>query len=262
LDLDWAPDHVLDDTRQLLGEAGLPVTIFATHSSAGVDRLRGLPRCEMGIHPNFLDEQFELARLLADFAGTTGVRCHALYYTSRLLPLFHRHGIRYFSNDLMFLQPHLAPYYDWSGLVRLPIYWEDDVHCEYFDGAFGLEVLRLGQPGLKVFNFHPVHLYLNTAQPEDYQAAKTDLADPVAARRHQRPGLGVRTLFLQLVRHLGGRSSGTLDQLAARFRTRETFVGLTARRYAGETFGKSASEKSGPSPAGRRTFQTRSKERG
>jgi len=235
LDLDWAPDHVLEDTRALLAEAGLPATIFATHHTPGVLALSNLAGVEMGLHPNFFgapDENLALSRLLSDFPGAIGVRDHLLFYHSRLLPLFAQKGIRYFSNDLMFLQPGLAPHYDWSGLVRLPIYWEDDIHCLYFDNRFDIDTLKLEQPGMKILNFHPVHLYLNTRDEADYRAAKPELQDPEAARAHRQEGPGIRTLFLDVVRRLRSAPAPLLSSLAEQFRASSPFAGHTARRFA------------------------------
>jgi hypothetical protein len=235
LDLDWAPDHVLEDTRALLAEAGLPATIFATHHTPGVVALTNLAGVEMGVHPNFLgapDENATFSRLLSDFPGAVGVRNHLLFYHSRLLPLFAHKGMRYFSNDLMFLQPDLAPFYDWSGLIRLPIYWEDDVHCLYFDNRFGIDTLRLEQPGMKILNFHPVHLFLNTREEAEYQAAKPVLHDPVAARALRKPGPGIRTLFLDVVQRLRGTPLPVLSLVAERFRASTPFAGHTGRRFA------------------------------
>ncbi len=235
LDLDWAPDHVLEDTRLLLQQVGLPATIFTTHESPAVDALLALETVETGVHPNFLggvDEDAVLTRLLRAFPGAVGVRNHALFYHSRLLPLFSRNGIRYFSNDLMFLHPGLVPYYDWSGLVRLPIYWEDDVHCQYFSGRFDLPALRLAAPGLKIFNFHPVHLYLNTCEMSDYEAAKPVLADPAAARARRREGPGIRSLFLALAGRLRAQDMRTLDHVADGFHAAESFPGRTAESSA------------------------------
>jgi len=237
LDLDWAPDHVLQDTRLLLQEAGLPVTIFATHQSPGVAALLELPGCETGVHPNFLggvDEDAALSNLLRAFPGAVGVRNHSLFFHSRLLPLFSRKGIRYFSNDLMFLHPRLAPFYDWSGLLRLPIYWEDDVHCLYFDGRFDREALRLDRPGLKVLNFHPVHLYLNTRELTEYEASKPRLADPETARSQRREGPGIRSLFLDLAGHLRTVATQTLGRIAEEFRAAHRFAGQTPKRWPGE----------------------------
>jgi hypothetical protein len=243
LDLDWAPDHVLDDTRQLLQQVGLPTTIFATHQSPAVTALLTVPGCETGVHPHFLgdpDEDAVLSRLLTGFPTAVGVRSHELYFDSRLLPLFQRKGVRYFSNDLMFLHSGLQPYYDWSGLVRLPLYWEDDVHCLYFDGRFDRAALRLDQPGLKVLNFHPVHLYLNTHEIADYQAAKPLLADPVAARKLRREGFGIRTLFLDVVGRLRGAEMRTLGAVADEFRAAHVFEGRTAERFAQQARKESA----------------------
>ena len=235
LDLDWAPDHVLQDTRLLLQQVGLPATIFATHQSPAVTTLLALVGCETGVHPNFLggaDEDAVLTRLLTAFPTAAGVRSHELYFNSRLLPLFQRKGVRYFSNDLMFLHSGLQPYYDWSGLVRLPLYWEDDVHCLYFDGRFDCAALQLDRPGLKVLNFHPVHLFLNTREIADYQAAKPALADPAAARAFRREGLGIRTLFLDLVGRLHPAQMRTLSSVAEEFRAAHRFAGCTPERFA------------------------------
>jgi len=235
LDLDWAPDHVLEDTRQLLQRVGLPATIFATHQSPGVTALLALPGCETGVHPNFAgdpDKDALLTRLLTAFPTAVGVRSHELYFDSRLLPLFQHKGVRYFSNDLMFLHSSLQPYYDWSGLVRLPIFWEDDVHCLYFDGRFDGAALGLDRPGLKVLNFHPVHLYLNTREFADYQAAKPSLADPMAAGKLRREGPGIRTLFLDVVGRLRGAEMRTLGAISEEFRAAHVFEGRTAERFA------------------------------
>ena len=133
---------------------------------------------------------------------------HALYYHSRLLPMFRGLGLDVVSNDLRHGDGGLGAHWDWAGLVRLPIGWEDDVHCARSHGlppaeAFDISALGLRRSGLKVFNFHPIHLYLNTADlAADYLAHKPVLrnheaAHRIAERQRQRPG--VRTLFLQLV---------------------------------------------------------------
>ncbi|MCA9666960.1 MAG: hypothetical protein KC503_15280, partial [Myxococcales bacterium] len=138
-DIDWAPEFMIDELRTLLAEHALPATVFCTHESDATRRLLALDHVEHGLHPNFLVAREE-AQVLDDlrglYPGARVARNHALYYHSRLLALLHRAGIEAFSNTLMFLEPGLHPHYDWSGLVRLPIFWEDDVHAVFFDGAF------------------------------------------------------------------------------------------------------------------------------
>jgi len=229
VDLDWAPDFMLEDLRSLLHGSGLPVTFFCTHRTPAVEALIGLPGCEAGVHPNLLDARpaeeilDELRRL---FPGATGVRNHALFFHSRLLPLLLDAGFRYLSNDLMFLAEGLAPWHDWSGMVRLPIYWEDDVHCLYFGERFELELLRLRTPGTKVLSFHPVHIFLNTRDMLDYEGCKGLIREPATALAWRQGGRGVRTLFLDLLHNLGDFRVASLKQAA------DAFAG--AHPYAGQ----------------------------
>lgn len=219
-DLEWAPEFVLEDFRDLIASAGVPVTLFCTHRSEMVDRLLSLPACEAALHPNLQDaddERLALRTLRDAFPGAIGARIHRLYYHSGLLRLFHEAGLNYLSNDLEFLKGGLEPSYDWSELVRLPIYWEDDVHCTLQYDRFDLGSLHLENHGLKVFNFHPVHLYLNTDRMQRYLALKGDLRDEKKMRAHRRAGAGTRTLFEALLRETSGRRTALLRSVADAF---------------------------------------------
>ena len=37
-------------------------------------------------------------------------------------------GVKYDSNVCLYLQPDLAPLHHWTGIVRFPVFWEDDIH--------------------------------------------------------------------------------------------------------------------------------------
>jgi hypothetical protein len=225
-DIDWAEDFMIDDMRRLIVDAGVSATIFATHPSAAVARIadhdmeQSASVLEVGLHPNFLREPpkpqaEELDTLLSSYPNARGVRNHVLYYHSRLLALYHTRGLRYFSNELMFLVDNLQPYYDWTGLLRFPIYWEDDVHCDYFAGAFELDLDRLlAAPGLKVFSFHPIHVYLNTSDFSAYHAHKEIARDEQKARGLRQAGRGVRWFFIALLERLAKHRTATLLALA------------------------------------------------
>lgn len=218
---------MIEALTERLERDSLPATVFCTHRSPAVDRLLALDGVETALHPNFLGDDRDEARVLralhALFPLARGLRNHVLYHHSRLLPLYHQHGLRYISNDLSFLQPQLSARYDYTGMVRLPIFWEDDVHSVYFDGAFDLKTqVDLRQPGLKVFSFHPVHLYLNTARLEHYSAIKSQLTDQRALA--PLAGQGVATFFEQLVAQ-GAEHFCTLDQLATTFAARTPYRG-------------------------------------
>lgn len=241
-DIDWAPDFMIDELTALLARAPRPFTVFCTHDSPATRRLLALPGCEAALHPNFLAaaepgsdtaplatrEARVLDDLRARFPDARGVRNHALYYHSRLLALFHRADIAYLSNDLCFLAPGLAPHRDWSGLVRVPIYWEDDVHCVYFDQRFDLDALAMDRPGLQVFNFHPVHVYLNTADLCAYQRAKPALADRARAEPLRRQGAGVRALLEALLAAVPAARCRTVGAVAGAFDRVHPYTG----RYA------------------------------
>ena len=198
LDTDWAPEHILEALYSELSSSGAAFTLFCTHESAAIRKFAQLRQCEIALHPNFLVDRSEdavLSDLAKLFPGTKGIRNHVLYYHSRLAALLHKQGLEFISNHVRFLNSHLEPYYDWTGLVQFPIYWEDDIHCTYFDKRFELNMLKLETPGLKVFNFHPVHWYLNTNDMPMYFNAKVDLKEPAKAAKHQNSGKGIRTLF-------------------------------------------------------------------
>ncbi len=148
LDVDWASDLVLGDALALIDELDVPVTLFCTHPTP---LLEGLDpgRFELAWHPNFLqprDDAETIAEMAAWFPGVLGVRSHALYFHSRLAPLYLQRGIRYLAHELQFAQPGLAPLRHWSGLVGIPGFWEDDVHALYHAGDFDPGLVDLDTP--------------------------------------------------------------------------------------------------------------------
>jgi len=85
-------------------------------------------------------------------------------------------GLKYDCNLYLPKQEGLRPFVNWNGLIRIPYFWEDGGHMLYGDpwtpGALGMD-----RPGLKIFNFHPVHIFLNTEKLERYREAKPHLKD-------------------------------------------------------------------------------------
>lgn len=223
LDVDWASDEVLSGALDVVRELDVPVTLFCTHPTALLHDL-DRSRVEIAWHPNFLQprDDAELVDEMAGwFPGCEGVRAHALYFHSRLAPLYLGHGLRYLAHDLRFLVPGLAPARHWSGLIDVPGFWEDDVHALYFDGDFCPERVDLSAPGLKVFDFHPIHLALNTDRMERYEAAREDMEAGRSLAAHVNPGLGSRTFLRSAV--------GRMKQLPERYRF--TTVGEVASRF-------------------------------
>ncbi len=210
IDFDWAPDALIEDTSALLGRYGVSATFFATHKHGAV-----IPaRHEIGVHPKMLENFLEgtppetvLRDIMALYPSARGVRNHSLCACTRFYRLYTPHGLQYESNMLCYGVHHLRPFWMVEGVVQLPLFWEDDLHMDYAarlgHRMFSLQPLQLERPGLKVFNFHPVHLWLNTESAAHYLAAKQYYHEPHELERFrntERPG--VRTMFVQLLEWL------------------------------------------------------------
>lgn len=239
VDVEWAHPEVLDFIVQQLNARGLPATFFCTHP--GVE----LPGHERGLHPNFRragDAHRQLRHNLGEVAyaqasdeevlehvvahsrsfapEAIGVRSHSLFYCSELIPIYQRQGLRYDSSTMLWLSDHLQPFQRENEIVELPIYYMDHFDLLCSQTRFRLSDLRLGGPGLKVFDFHPNMVYLNAQDNAHYLDSKVDYHSPEGLRSRRRPGPGVQTLFLELLDYLAERTDRclTLAQVHARFK--------------------------------------------
>ena len=187
-DIDWACDEILGDTVGLVESAKVRATFFVTHQTPLLERLRSNRSIELGIHPNFNNllasgntSEGGVAEILTAVKSivpeATSVRSHSLVQSTRLLDIFSLHGL---THDVNLLIPassgiKLYPIPHWNGMLRVPYFWEDDVHCMFHKDR-GITSWDVGglldHPGLKVFNFHPIHLFLNTENLERYEASK------------------------------------------------------------------------------------------
>lgn len=205
IDIDWAPDPLIVDARDLLDRHGIPATFFKTHST-DVD----LGNHEVAVHPNIekalisgqsIPEVLQPLRKLAPRA--VGVRGHSLYSSTRFYPHYRQAGFEYESGHLCYGVHHLTPYWMIGGIVQVPMFWEDDLHLELArqngHRAFSLSDLDLETPGLKVFVFHPIHLWINMVDLAHYELAKPDYQNPEALMRFRHHGEGTRTFFLELL---------------------------------------------------------------
>jgi hypothetical protein len=224
-DQDWAPDWAVEDLLAALDSAGLCGTLFVTHDSPILDHLRQHPnRIELAIHPNYLPGSSQggttdeiLNTLHKWVPEAKGVRAHCLIRSTPLLLAYGHRGFTYEASDLMDGQPGLTPMRMWNGVVRIPIYFEDDVHL-----MRGRDCAQLrgqgGGPGLRVFSFHPVLLALNCATLASYQSLKQSLGArgiPLtsATREHfaefeQTDVPGLRDLFLSLLHRAASGEMG------------------------------------------------------
>ncbi len=219
LDTDWSPAEVLHYALTLFEEHALCCTVFATGVYSALQACNAA-RFEVGVHPNFNDvtrAQYEnkLHELLALYPNAKGVSSHAMMSSTPLLHLFKQAGLLYERNLLRYEQTEAKPFYYFNRLLRVPIFWEDDIwfglerHAAFSENLFQARDLPL------VFNFHPIHLYLNTVSPEHYAAFKPHYHDAHKLLEFRHAGYGVRSYFMDLIAHLRTQriATGLLSEL-------------------------------------------------
>jgi hypothetical protein len=215
-DVDWAPDDAIDEVADLLLRHGARATWFATHASPALERLRGnADAFEIGIHPNFQEGSThgrtpsEVLRYCTDIIpDARSMRTHGLLQSGALLnEVLERTNIvtdvSLFLPGVEGIQPFLYPIRP-TRLVRIPFYWEDDVELQMPGPDWEGDRLFRAK-GLKVLNFHPIHVALNSSTPVAYQRLK-NASQPLSEirlsdyRRMVTEEGGARTLLERLLK--------------------------------------------------------------
>ena len=208
IDIDWVHDDILSDTINLLEQYSVPVTWFVTHDTPVLNRIRGNPNFELGIHPNFNNKLHRsddrtvnmiLEELLSVVPNAKSVRSHSLVQSSRLLEIFKHHGLQFECNTIIPYQSKLKllPWKLWNEMLKVPHLWEDDVACLYGQLGDISELTKL--KGLKVFAFHPIHIFLNSNNLKVYEATRSLHMHPLELINHRNEGYGVRNALISLL---------------------------------------------------------------
>lgn len=206
-DVDWAPEEVIEDTLLLLNEySNVDATFFATHRS----KLLMESEHEVGIHPNFntllkneskTDYKSIIDELVELYPNSKGYRGHCLTNSSLIFDYLSSLNFIYESNCLLPYSKSLSIYKYPHNLIRIPFNFEDDVHFG-FDKPFDIDTLELDQADLHVFNFHPIHIFINTGVSNHYDKAKKYYQSPKDLIEYRNTKtLGARDLLKALLIH-------------------------------------------------------------
>lgn len=204
-DQDWAPPWALQ--RWLEAGRGVPMHLFVTNPDDVV--AAPPPNLTLGIHPNFLpgsthgdDPAAVIAHCLALVPGAWTFRSHAFAEATPWLDALVEAGLRADSNLCTDLQPGLTPLRHACGLVRLPVFLEDDVVLR--SGRVpSVDELELFTPGLKILNFHPALVAINARSLEDYAGARGALYGGEPWVGHE--GRGIADLLGELLEAVEAR---------------------------------------------------------
>jgi hypothetical protein len=212
LDIDWAPDEVIRDSLKLISAAGARATWFVTHETPVLDEIAATPGQQLGLHPNFnpalqgngKSANETIRELLEIVPGARVVRSHSLTRSNYLSAVFSEAGLTHESNIAVHPRTAqgLAPWRCKSGLVQVPVFWGDDLCMA--DGSYGTVVDWIGKVPVLTVYFHPMHIFINTVGPEDYERIKPSYKDVSALLAARKPdgSDGVRDRFLDLLERL------------------------------------------------------------
>lgn len=178
-DVDWAPDFIIEEISKIMIEYKIKSTWFITHSSPAIENLKTNLLFELGLHPNFEinsthgknpDEVLQFMKKIVPEAKS--IRTHKLFQSSHILSLFQNYGIENDSSILLPHVEHISPHYvKYYNLFRFPIFWEDDIEMAV-NPDWELNKEELMKSGMKIFNFHPIHIYLNSQNFDKYSLMK------------------------------------------------------------------------------------------
>ena len=205
-DIDWASEYCIEHFLRIADRFSLKPTLFVTHESPAIRKAGSNGRAELAIHPNFLPGSSHGAspgavidHVLELVPDARAVRCHRYLGGPQTEEILAQRGLRYDSNVCRHLEPNLMPQRLESGLLRLPVFFEDDVHWDRgLSWDFGVHAASFLSPGLKILNFHPFFVALNVPNAAFYARNKPHIptlaAEEAGLLRH--PGAGAESFLI------------------------------------------------------------------
>jgi len=217
-DIDWAPDYATRAVLDLVADAGMRITAFATHDSPLLKAATDF--VEIGLHPDNTrpHPQHGFARKIPDllelFPDAVGLRCHRNFFGQNISDLAHAAGLTYDISTFLWRQPFAQGYLDYNGLVKLAYVWEDGIHVDVGE-ALELERVGLDLPGLKILNVHRMLIYLNAPDDQLRRRLCRGIGDLTTVpethfRDHIHQGYGLRDFYRDLLAELRRRKVRTL----------------------------------------------------
>ncbi|QLH04015.1 hypothetical protein C5F49_00760 [Nitrosopumilus oxyclinae] len=225
LDCDWVPDFILDDVVNLFNEKNVKAVFFITNDSPTVQKLRKNPLFEVGIHPNFFpnsshgnDIDSVLKYLKEIIPEAKSIRTHGLYQSTPLLKKFQEYGIENDVSILLSKTPNLTSHYSkFFNLYRFPYFWEDDVEMDE-EYKWSLDNPLFHKEGLKIFNFHPIHVYLNSRKMNQYNSLKEEVGLNNVNENNIKNYInknknGAKDFLEEIISHLENKDTFTIQNL-------------------------------------------------
>lgn len=170
-DIDWASEDVMKEFFNIVNPFELKPTLFVTHESAEIEKNYQLGTIDRGIHPNFLPDSShgnsykEIAETVVKFAPESyGFRCHRYFDVTDITHLLvNEYNYKYSSNLGTIMQSNIKPILHESGLITIPIFFEDGTHLyNKLDLDIKKYIKLFTEPGIKIISFHPMNFVFNS----------------------------------------------------------------------------------------------------
>jgi len=225
LDVDWAPDFVIEYVADILMKKKIKSTWFVTHDSPIWDKLKENSLFELGWHPNFSENSSQgkdpdsvLTYLKNIIPNAKSIRTHSLVQSTHLLLKFQKYGIE---NDVsLHLEKtsNLVPHYSkFLNLFRFPFFWGDGNEMAESNQNWSMDNSSYQTNGLKIFYFHPIHIFLNSKNWENYDLLKAKIGLSKMTQENSQTYInlenGTRTLFENITTFLEDKKSFTIEDL-------------------------------------------------
>ena len=225
-DIDWAPNFVLEDVSNLLKKHKIKATWFVTHDSPIIQKFSKETNYELGIHPNFnsLSTQGSnpreiLKNLKKIVPNSVSSRSHTLFQSSIILSMYKEFGIKYDVSLLLYKSKNIDMHYNPAlNLYRIPYFWEDDVEMHEKVPNWSLEKIS-NITGLKIFNFHPIHVILNSKNMSSYNKIKNEIGlknlNKNNIKKYINPEKGTRDFLIDVINEIKKDTMYTIKDLMA-----------------------------------------------
>lgn len=207
-DQDWAPEWACEVFVNEVTTNELPVHVFRTNSSPTIDKAVARGVVTHGWHPNFKADSTHgttisevISTMQAIHSESRTVRAHSYFESSEIWDCLYAVGQIVESHGVTRLEENLQPMRMASKLIRVPVFFEDDVFMRDYPDELDCELLfkRLLSPGLKVLDFHPIHIGLNSKSLIHYEQSRQILDNEslfLESMNHR----GIRTVMNEIVK--------------------------------------------------------------
>ena len=240
LDVDWAPDYIIEDTARLLIERRVKATWFVTHASPALKMLREHSEIfELGIHPNF-KEGSSHGRNMAEVVAhcmdlvpeAVSARSHGLIQSDYLWRYYVESSpIRRECSTFLGHAPGAYPSrFFWKGkeLLRIPYNYQDNIEMDMPRPVWDAGVFLGRKTGIQMLDFHPFYIYTNASSMAVFETVKMlgrpfhELSEQELLP-HRRRGHGARSMFISALNYVSEHGwGGRVKDIAAPNRTRSS----------------------------------------